>query len=148
MANLATVLKDEIARLARKEIRKEHEIFKKSSAQHRRDIASLKRKVVGLERRIAMLEGKVLSKLKPARIDDDSTPLRFTSKGLKSQRNRLGLSANDYGDLIGVSGLTIYNWEKGSTRPRKVQLARLASIRKMGKKEAKTRLRLLKKSKK
>ena len=43
MTNLATALKEEIRRLARKEIRAETLQTKRSSAQHRRDIAALKR---------------------------------------------------------------------------------------------------------
>jgi len=147
MSNLASTLKEEIARVARKEMKKEFDVVKKASAQYRRDIARLKRKNISLERRVALLEAKILSKVKPVNSDRDDTPLRFTSKGLKSQRSRLGLSANDYGALIGVSGLTIYNWEKDATRPRKAQLEKLAALRKMGKKETLTRLRLITKKK-
>jgi len=145
MPNVATVLKEEISRIARKEIRKEMETLKKNSAQHRRDIASLKRKNTRLERKVALLENKIFSDLTPEVKELEETKLRFTSKGLKSQRQRLGLSANDYGKLVGVSGLTIYNWEKSATRPRKAQLARLAAVRKMGKKEAMAYLDNLKK---
>lgn len=144
MANLATVLKEEISRLARKEIKRELEHLKRNSAIHRRDIAALKRKISDLEKRNALLEIKVL-KQAPIKPKDEDTKLRFTAKGLKSQRLRLGFSAADYGTLIGVTGLTIYNWEKGATRPRPKQLERLAAVRQMGKKEAKARLRLLSK---
>jgi len=57
----------------------------------------------------------------------------------------LGLSAADYGKLIGVTGHTIYSWEKGTSRPRKTQLPVLASIRQMGKKEVHARLEQLSK---
>ena len=55
---------------------------------------------------------------------------------MKAQRSRLGLSAADYGKLVGVSGLTIYNWEHGKARPRKAQLATLVAARGIGKREA------------
>ena len=55
---------------------------------------------------------------------------------MKAQRSRLGLSAADYGKLVGVSGLTIYNWEHGKARPRKAQLAALVTVRGVGKREA------------
>jgi DNA-binding transcriptional regulator YiaG len=38
--------------------------------------------------------------------------------------------------LVGVSGLTIYNWEQEKARPRKAQLAALVAVRGIGKKEA------------
>jgi len=36
------------------------------------------------------------------------------------------LSAADYGKLVGVSGLTIYNWEGGKAKPRQEKIAVLA----------------------
>ncbi len=45
MPNLAAVMKDEIRRLARKEIKAETAIAKRSVAQHRKDITELKRQV-------------------------------------------------------------------------------------------------------
>ncbi len=63
---------------------------------------------------------------------------------MKAQRDRLGFSAAKYAKLVGVSELTIYNWEKGETRPRKEQLAALAAVRGIGKREALAKLELLK----
>ena len=42
---------------------------------------------------------------------------------------------------VGVSGLTVYNWEAGTARPRASHLAAIAALRSMGKKEAAARLR-------
>jgi DNA-binding transcriptional regulator YiaG len=69
--------------------------------------------------------------------------VRFTAKGLRSQRQRLELSAADYGKLIGVTGQTIYSWEGETSRPRQQQVARIASLRHMGKTEAQARLQQL-----
>ena len=55
---------------------------------------------------------------------------------MKAQRSRLGLSADAYGKLVGVSGSTIFNWEHQKARPRKAQLAALVAVRGIGKKEA------------
>ena len=40
----------------------------------------------------------------------------------------------------GVSALSVYKWESGKTRPRARQLEAIASLRKMGKREAQARL--------
>jgi DNA-binding transcriptional regulator YiaG len=58
------------------------------------------------------------------------------AKGLKSHRARLGLSAADFGKLVGVSGKSVYAWESGSSAPRRAQLARIAAVRALGKREA------------
>ena len=145
MANIAAVLKDEISRIARKEIRSETAVVKKASAQYRREIAELKRQVSNMQGRVSVLEKRVLRDVPTQVPEADGKDVRFTAKGLSSQRKRLGLSAGDYGRLVGVTGHTIYTWEKGTSRPRKTQLPVLASIRQMGKKEVHARLELLSK---
>ena len=49
MPNVATFLKAEIVRLARKEARNELAALRKASAAHRRQIAALKREVAALQ---------------------------------------------------------------------------------------------------
>jgi DNA-binding transcriptional regulator YiaG len=61
---------------------------------------------------------------------------RFTPEKLAAHRAKLELSAADYGELIGVSALTIYNWEKGKTQPRSTQIDSWIGIRSLGKREA------------
>ena len=50
MANLGTVLKDEITCLARKVIKSEVDSIRKTNVTYRRDIAALKRQVAQLEK--------------------------------------------------------------------------------------------------
>ncbi|MEW6025615.1 MAG: helix-turn-helix transcriptional regulator [Pseudomonadota bacterium] len=134
------MLKEEITRLARRALRGETETLKKASSRYRSDIAALKRRIEAQEKQIARLE-KMLSKVpEPADNAETETKLRFKPQGVRAQRTRLGLSAAELGALVGVSAQTIYNWETGSTRPRAEQLAALAAVRKMGKREARARL--------
>jgi DNA-binding transcriptional regulator YiaG len=143
MANIAGVLREEILRLARKEIRRQTDALRKASAQHRKEIAELKRRTYDLQRKLTPIEKQVLRDAPPHVEEADTDHVRFTAKGLRSQRNRLGLSAADYGTLVGVTGQSIYSWERETSRPRKQQVARIASIRHMGKKEAQARLEQL-----
>ena len=143
MPNLATLMKEEMARFARKEIRKEMGMTVKASAQHRRDIAALKREVQGLKKEVAFLRRQEKKRLGQKPTEEKAEGVRFSAKGLKSQRQRLGLSAEDYGSLVGVTGLTIYNWESGKGRPRDANLASLAEVRGIGKREAMKRLEML-----
>jgi transcriptional regulator with XRE-family HTH domain len=62
------------------------------------------------------------------------------SKGLVSLRKRLGLSAADLARLLGVSMQSIYNWEHKKASPRKEQVAAIAALRSIGRKEALRRL--------
>ena len=144
MADLANALKDEIRRLARKEIKAETGATKQAVAQYRREIASLKRQLRKQEKKIAFLEDQERRRLEEPQASDKAVEsARFSARSVAAQRKRLSLSAADYAQLIGVSALTIYNWESGKTRPRKEQLAALVAIRGMGKREAQRRLELL-----
>jgi transcriptional regulator with XRE-family HTH domain len=143
MANIASILKSEIARVARKEVRGELQSLKKAAAAYRSDIASLKRRASALEQQLKRL-GK--SGARTAQPDESERPgqgLRFSAKGLAAQRRRLGLSAEACGALVGASGQSVYKWESGKIRPRARHLAGIAALRKMGKREAAARLQAL-----
>ena len=137
MPNIASVLKEEIARVARKEVRSETEALKRTSGQHRSDIAALKRRVVALEKLVASL-----GKTKPSapKSPEQSSPMRYSAKGLIAQRQRLGLSGPEMALLLGVSAQTVYIWEAGKSRPRQQQMVAIAAVREMGRREATTRL--------
>ena len=140
MTNIASLLKTEISRLARKEVRSETASLKKSVSTYRAEIAALKQRARALE-----LELRRLSKAhaKAVPVDVQAKPSqkpRFTAKGLAAQRRRLGLSALDLGLLVGASGQSIYNWEEGKAHPRAKHLPGIAALRTMGKKEASARL--------
>ena len=145
MPNLATTLKHEITRLARKEVRALTTSTKQASARHRREIAELKRLVQDLSRRLVYLEGQEKNRVSKLTTQPKGTAngARFSPKWVRSHRERLDLSAADYAALVGVSALTIYNWEHGKTRPGEPQLASLVEVKKLGKREAWNRLELL-----
>jgi len=140
MANIATVFKDEIARVSRREIRKEVTPLRKASAAYRREIAALKRQVQALLKQGKALAKGVRSSTSTVTAADAEKPQRFVAKGLRSLRARLGLSQAQLAQLMGVSSQSVYNWETKKATPRKEQVGVLATIRAMGKKEAHARL--------
>lgn len=140
MSNIASLLKEEIARLVRKQLRSEVESLKKVSSRYRFEIAALKRRIEALEKQVSRLERMVPKQAAPAVQATSEMKLRFKPQGVRAQRARLGLSAAQMGALVGVSAQTIYNWEAGTTRPRAEQLAAVAVVRKMGKREVRVRL--------
>ena len=64
----------------------------------------------------------------------------FSAKAVRAERERLELSAADYAELIGVSMLTVYNWEKGRSKPQVPQLEKWKAVKGIGKREAWRRL--------
>ena len=142
MANIGFVLREEISRLSRKESRSLIDPTRRITAQHRKDIAALKRQIALLERQVGFLSRKLPPPSSPApTADAGATRVRFVAKGLRSQRSRLGLSAAEFGKLLGVSAQSIYNWEHEVAHPRSEQISKLASLRGLGKREAAERLK-------
>lgn len=136
MPNLSGVLKDVIRRVAKREVQSGTELTRRATAQFRRAIASLKRQIAALTRRLAATEKRLPSESPisaPAELPENS---RFRAQGVAAHRRRLGLSARDYGKLVGVDGQTIYLWERGASRPRLAQRARLLAVRALGKRAA------------
>ena len=140
MPNIATVLKQEITRLARKESKALTAATRRASAQHRRDIAELKRQVKALSTQVAYLERQERKRAAKPLSETTASGRRFSPQGLRAHRERLDLSASDYAELVGVSSQTIYNWEHGQSKPRPQQVAALVAIRGVGKREAWKRL--------
>ncbi|HEU5297380.1 MAG TPA: hypothetical protein VFU71_21560 [Burkholderiaceae bacterium] len=137
MPNLASILKSEIARVARKEIRSETVQLKKAVSAYRSQIAALKRRAQALEKQLRSLGRRGAKAPEAAAADDEPMgSFRFSAKGLKSHRKRLGLSAHECGVLLGASGQSVYKWEDGKARPRARHLPAIAALRTLGKKQA------------
>lgn len=139
MPNIGQLLKTEIVRLARRELKTHTVVLQKASAAYRRDIAALKRQVASLERTIKIL-GKQAQKITPPSAASSETSLRFRADGFKSLRKKLGLSAEQIAKLLGVSSQAVYTWEAKRSTPRRSQLPAIAALRQMGKREAHARL--------
>lgn len=136
MPNIAKLLKDEFARLARREI-------KAAVTSLRKDNVSLKRTAADLKRRVAALESanKRLTKAEPATTTPeagaDGAKARITAKMISSIRTRLGLSQGDFARLVGVSGQSVLKWEHATGRLnfRGDTKQRIVAVRQMGKRE-------------
>ena len=140
MPNIGSVLKSEISRVSRKEVRGETQALKKSISQYRTQIADLKRRMQALEQQVKRL-GKVTVKAGAPQAEvEPQTKIRFSAKSLIAQRRRLGLSAAALARLLGVSALSVYKWESGNTRPRAKQIEAIAALRGMGKRDVAQRL--------
>lgn len=151
MPNIASVLKAEITRLSRKEMRESNGSLRKAVTAHRAEIASLKRRLQALEAAVKRLSKGQASDRPSSRSpasneveEDDASGQRFSAKGMASNRQRLGLSAADFGLLVGTTGQSVYAWEAGKSKPRPGALAAIAALRGIGKRDVAARLASLK----
>ncbi len=140
MSDIAAAFKGEIIRLSKKVIREHLNPLKSASLAQRRQLADLRDQVAALKKEVAHLSRAAKSAPTKANSPVDKANLRFVAKGFKTHRARLGLSAEDVALILGVSGQTVFNWEKGSTKPRADQLPAISALRNMGKREVVARL--------
>ncbi len=136
MPNVAQVLREEITRLARKEVRTEYDPLRKQ-------VRTLRQTVKGQQETIAKLE-KALDKMVTLSSDtsaslyapeEEETRARVTAASIKRHRNRLNLSQAELGTLLDVSTNTIVRWEAGTSRPRVQHRAALIKMRDLGRRE-------------
>ena len=145
MSTLMAVMKDEIRRIARKEIRAATAGLKKDQTRFRKAVAGLRRQTkehrstIGQLLQVATKQAKMATMAPEAA---EGSKIWVTAKGIRAQRKKLKLSQAQFGKLIGVSGHTVLKWEHGSgtlkfrSRTRRVLLA----IRGLGIREARLRL--------
>lgn len=136
---IANALKSEIQRIARKEIRSQIAVTRRAAIQHRRDIALLKRQIKSIEQANRALRRNHSDSADQAA----GAATRYSAKGLRSLRARLGLSAHNLGRLLGVGGQSVYNWEQQKSVPRPAQRQAIAAMRGLSKRTAQAKLEAL-----
>jgi len=135
MPNIANILKLEISRISRKEIRGEVQSLKKAVASYRSEIAALKTRAKQLEAQVSQI-GKAHARTAVTPEEQSAAPVtRVSAKALAAQRRRLKLSADQLGLLIGVSGQSVYNWEQG-TAPHPKHVSAIAALKSLSVRQA------------
>ncbi len=145
MPNFTVVLKAEVTRLARKELKTATDALRKTVSAQRTEIAALRKRVTELERaqKQTSKAGLARKQVEAAPAQGDDSKLRFRAAGMAANRKRLGLSAADFGRLVGATGQSVYSWEAGTSKPRAQNLAAIAALRGIGKREVTERLAAL-----
>ena len=134
--NLNDVLTEAIAKGAGR-------VTRKPIASLRRDVAELKRQVAELKRALRETQkGSPAPEPSVCADEESGRRIRPTGPMVRRLRARLGLTRADFARLAGVSGLTVYKWEKsgGRINPRGRALEGLVRVTGMGKREAKRAL--------
>lgn len=111
MPNIAAVLKEEILRIARKEIKTQLAAVKEENTALRKKVAKLEKQVEsGLPAAPAKRGRKpgVRKAVKPA----NENQLSITGKAVLKLRKKFGLSQGTFAELLGVTGQTVYHWER------------------------------------
>jgi DNA-binding transcriptional regulator YiaG len=145
MPNLSQVIKAEIARISRREIKAAVTPVKSSTVMLKKTAADLKKRIAVLEsdaKRLMAFQSELLAERKSQLARTTDNKARFTSKGIRALRRKLGLSQDSFAKLLGVSSQAVYIMEHkdGRLSLRSATLANLLSVRGIGKREARARL--------
>ena len=131
MANLLQVLRSEIKSAARGEA-------KSALGPIRAEMEAIRKSLAMIERRLARgaaapgAAGRAISALAK---EVEGRRARFSAKLMRKHREALAMSRKAYARLLGVSGLSVYLWESGRTKPRRATIFAWQDLRKKGARE-------------
>ena len=136
VGKVETVLKAEIARLARRETRA-------LIAKHVDEIRRLRRRLAEVEQELRALKAARAEELVKRKIraaaetvaGAQAATIRMTPRLIRALRKRLDISQAQLAKLVGVSSVAVGAWESGRSRPRSDSKARIAALRTVGRRE-------------
>jgi DNA-binding transcriptional regulator YiaG len=136
MGKLEGIIKSEIMRLAKREIRKISVPLGKDVRLLKSTVSQLRKTVSGLERFAAYQE----SQLRKEQVLLEATPeevkgSRFSPRLIRSLRKHLGITQKELAILAGVTVGAIHQWESGIFVPRAQKKGVLVALRKLGRRE-------------
>ena len=136
MGKLEGMIKSEIVRLAKREIRKIARPLSRDVRSMRSTVSQLRKTVLALQRLTARQESesrkeKVLLEAAPEEVKKS----RFSPRLIHTLRKRLGITQKEMATLTGVTVGAIYQWENGIFEPRGQKKGMLVALRKLGRRE-------------
>jgi DNA-binding transcriptional regulator YiaG len=141
MPKLEQVLKSEIIRLAKKQIRVVCIPLAREVRQVKQRVSQMGKTVAGLDKLRAELEAKRAAEgVKLEAPEEKVKAARLSPLLIKKLRIRLGLSQGQLACLVGVSRQAMAFWELGKSRPRGRNRAALVALRGIGRREVKRML--------
>ena len=126
----------EIARIARKESKKELDHLRKAVSSQRSEIASLKRSLHELERTVKLTVRR-LPAPEPKQPKVATKSKGVSTEALVAKREALSLTVAEMAILLNVSPLTLRRWEAQEAFPRKMHHERIHAVLALGKRQAK-----------
>ena len=136
MGKLEGMIKSEIVRLAKREIRKIARPLSRDVRSMRSTVSQLRKTVLALQRLTARQESesrkeKVLLEATPEEVKKS----RFSPRLIHTLRKRLRITQKEMATLTGVTVGAIYQWEQGIFEPRGQKKGMLVALRKLGRRE-------------
>lgn len=138
MGKVESIIKSEIIRLAKGEMRKISIPLGRDVRLMKKTVSQLRKSVLALER-FAALKQKELAKreIRLEATPEEVKKFRFSPRLIKTLRKKLRITQKELAILVGVSIVAVQMWETGKFNPKANKKAALAALRKLGRSEAK-----------
>ncbi len=138
MGKLEGVIKTEIMRLAKREMRKISVPLKWDVQSLKITVSQLRKAVVPLERFVSDQQKELAKHEIPLEVSpEELKKSRFSPRLIKTLRKKLGITQKELAILLGVTVGAAHQWEIGKFTPKPEKKAVLAALRKLGRTEVK-----------
>jgi DNA-binding transcriptional regulator YiaG len=137
MGKLEGIIKEEIIRLAKREMRMKFVPLRRDVRSLKITASQLRKSVAGLQRFVNQQEKRIGPKLVPEVTPEDMKKARISPRLIKNLRKHLKISQRELAQLAGVTVGAVFQWEKGKFEPKDDKKKILIGLRKLGRQEAK-----------
>jgi DNA-binding transcriptional regulator YiaG len=136
MGKLEGMIKSEILRLAKREVRKISVPLGRDVRSLKSAVSQLRKTVLTLERLTAQQQKELgMGKARLEATPEEVKKSRFSSRLIHALRKRLGITQKEMATLVGVTVGAIYQWENGIFEPRGQKKGMLVALRKLGRRD-------------
>ncbi len=136
MAKFETIIKSEIVRLAKREVRKIAGPVSRDVRSLKSAVSQLRKSVLTLQRIAASQEKELEKTRKPLEAAPEEVKVaRFSPRLIRSLRRHLRITQKDLAVLTGVTIGAVHQWEGGQFKPSMKKKAAIVALRKLGRRE-------------
>ncbi len=136
MGKFAGIIKSEIVRLARREVRKTLVPLGRDVRSLKSTVSQLRKTVLALERLAAQQQKELGQRKVPLEATPEEVKKsRFSPDLIRSLRRHLRISQKELAILAGVTVGAVAMWESGKFKPKDEKKAVIVALRKLGRRE-------------
>jgi DNA-binding transcriptional regulator YiaG len=136
MAKFEVIIKSEMVRLAKREVRKICVPLGRDVRSLKGTVSQLRKAVFALQRMTAAQQKELQKGKTPLEASPEEVKLsRFSPRLIRSLREHLGITQKELAILTGVTVGAAHLWESGQFKPSMKKKAIMVALRKLGRRE-------------
>jgi DNA-binding transcriptional regulator YiaG len=146
MPNIAKVLKDEIARIAKHEAKIAVSKPLKTGIANKKALVDIKRRLIQIEKSLTSIQKAMQSCSSQAKapVEPSGKKEWLSGRGIKALRRKMRISQAQFAKLVGMNPIAVVRWEKQRGKlvfKKSDTLGKILALRGIGVREAQERLK-------